>query len=137
MMARKSADPTGEVLRNEVLSPKGNSKYKDDLIFRAKWDTLQERLRCCGWGKSGYRDYISLAFSEGHDASCLPDSCKINKDDDSKVKFNNARQLVCTHKANDNKIMLCGKVWTQGCISILSMQYGNELDKGKKLKQNC
>ena len=133
MMARQSADPTGEVLRNEVASPKGPLKYKDDLIFRAKWDSLQEKLRCCGWGKRGYRDYTNLAFSEDHDANCLPNSCVINKDVDSKVIFNNARQLACTHKVSIIDNQVCDKVWTQGCISILSMQYGNELDKGKKL----
>ena len=129
MMARQSADPSGDVLRNEVSTPKGPDEYKKDTIFRAKWDSLQEKLRCCGWGNLGYRDYKLMGFSKDHDASCLPNSCLIDKDDDDQKR--NARQLVCTHKATESEHDVCGEVWMQGCISILKRKFSNELDKGK------
>ena len=118
MMAKHSASDKG-VMRDEVEgTPKGPDVYKKDSDFQAKWDSLQEKLRCCGWVEIGYKDYNAVNGS-----GCIPNSCLINEEDHN----------ACKLTANDKPNTLCGKIWMQGCIFILKQKFKNELTSGKYL----
>ena len=100
--------------KNTVIS--GQDQYFENEAFRAGWDGLQRRIRCCG-GKS-YTDFIGKYNQLGQ--KCYPESCFVDK------KFHaNSDDSKCD-KVNE----IIQNIYTVGCMTIVEKIYERDLDSG-------
>ena len=97
----------------------GNMRnYFDDETFRAKWDILQQRIRCCGG--QYYHDFASKYAELGN--KCFPKSCCIEED---RCELTSIQLKDCS---NFNQIET--KIHPVGCMRILKNMYQTDLDLG-------
>ena len=100
-----------------------NKRYKKDESFRAKWDHLHQKLRCCGASSQGWKDFNTLR----HDMkfACVPDSCCIKEEDCPRN---------CDGNSDGNTLAdIWNKSYLRGCMEILKIMYENDLRYGEFL----
>ena len=102
-------------------------QYEEDAVFRAKWDFLQRRVRCCGgrrWEDLSNvrigRNAVNFADHENLKEQCVPDSCCITPNCRDTIRGKDGTRCAAAE-------ILMKNIYSEGCLSTLERLYESDL----------